>query len=283
MAQENEQKYAGGILPEQMERFWRKVCEGSINEAIFQAFLKNVSSFTTPRGIYYNLSESQRRAAQIMGHNFIGINLVTSALQWKGIPIRLTEEELHRYSNIPASEDILVEVINGKWRGKKAVLWWAPPERYGLNLKELFKLFGTDIRHQPCFHKDNWWVDMDFAVEPVSEGWHLSLIEIPSETKSRSLPEQIRLRQEYEVLCKPVELAFLSLINYMINGEYIFSYFYTRTDSELGSGYTASVGMFGVDGLRINRTSPNLSTQDTAIGLLFSRKFSDSPLKPEAH
>ena len=270
----------GVILPSQMKIFWQKVAEGSINREVFQAFLNNVSAFTIPRGIYYNFSESQKKAAQIMGRDFIGINLVINALQWKGVAVRLTESDLDQYNTIPFSEKKLTEIAHRKWRGKRALLWWAPPERYGFNLRKMLDIFGTDNRYQPAFHKDVWWAKENFADEVIPEGWHLTLVEIPPETKSRTLSEQINLKQEYEKLCKPVELAFLSFINLIVNREYLFTFFYSRTDVELLSNHTVSIGKFENEGLYITKTSSTLSTQDTPIGLLFSRGFNgNSDLK----
>ena len=140
MENDIEEKIFEMILPNQMKIFWQKVAEGSINQEMFQAFLNNVSAFTIPRGIYYNLSESQKNAAHIMGRDFIGINLVINALQWKGIAIRLTESDLDQYSAVPFSEDTLNKITQRKWRGKRAVLWWAPPERYGFNLRKLLEI-----------------------------------------------------------------------------------------------------------------------------------------------
>jgi len=273
MGNDYEDRNFEAILPSQMKIFWQKVAEGSINRELFQAFLNNVSAFTIPRGIYYNFSESQKKAAQIMGCDFIGINLVINALQWKGIAIRLTENDLDQYSAIPVSEEILNKIAQRKWRGKRAILWWAPPERYGFNLRKMLEIFGADNRYQPAFNRDLWWLDEDFAEEVIPEGWHLTLVEIPPETKSHTLSEQINLKQEYENLCKPVELVFLSFINLIVNREYLFTFFYSRTDAELLSNYTVSIGKFENDGISISKTSSTLSTQDTPIGLLFSRKL----------
>ena len=270
------------ILPSQMKIFWQKVADGSINREVFQAFLNNVSAFTIPRGIYYNFSESQKKAAQIMGRDFIGINLVINALQWKGVAIRLTENDLDEYGSIPFSEEILNKIAQRKWRGKRAILWWAPPERYGFNLRKMLEIFGTDIRYQPAFNRDLWWQGEDFAEEVIPEGWHLTLVEIPPETKSHTLSEQINLKQEYEKLCKPVELVFLSFINLIVNREYLFTFFYSRTDAELLSNHTVSIGKFENDGISISKTSSTLSTQDTPIGLLFSRELESKILNGDA-
>ena len=265
-----------------MKIFWQKVADGSINREVFQAFLNNVSAFTIPRGIYYNFSESQKKAAQIMGRDFIGINLVINALQWKGVAIRLTENDLDEYGSIPFSEEILNKIAQRKWRGKRAILWWAPPERYGFNLRKMLEIFGTDIRYQPAFNRDLWWQGEDFAEEVIPEGWHLTLVEIPPETKSHTLSEQINLKQEYEKLCKPVELVFLSFINLIVNREYLFTFFYSRTDAELLSNHTVSIGKFENDGISISKTSSTLSTQDTPIGLLFSRELESNILNGDA-
>ena len=283
MQNDYEDKNMGGILAGQMKLFWQKVAEGSINREVFQAFLNNVSAFTIPRGIYYNFSESQKIVSKIMGYNFIGINLVINALQWKGISIRLTEDDLDKYSIIPIFEETLIEIAHKKWRGKRAILWWAPPERYGFNLKKMLDIFGTDMRYQPAFNRDIWWVDEDFAEEVIPEGWHLTLVEIPPETKSHTLSEQINLKQEYEKLCKPVELAFLSFINLIVNREYLFTFFYSRTDAKLPTNHNVSIGKFENDGLYISKTSSTLSTQDTPIGLLFSRKLDNKILDAGAN
>jgi len=270
------------ILPSQMKIFWQKVAEGSINREVFQAFLNNVSAFTIPRGIYYNFSASQKKAAQILGYDFIGINLVINALQWKGVAIRLTENDLDQYSVIPFFEETLKKIAKRKWRGKRAILWWAPPERYGFNLRKMLEIFGADNRYQPAFDRDLWWLDEDFAEEVIPEGWHITLVEIPPETKSRTLSEQINLKQEYEKLCKPVELVFLSFINLIVNREYLSTFFYSRTDAELFSNHNVSIGKFENNGISINKTSSTLSTQDTPIGLLFSRKLESKILDKNA-
>lgn len=263
----------GEILPIQMRLFWQKACEGFINRDVFQAFLNNVGAFTVPRGMYYNFSDSQKKAAKIMGHNYIGINLVINALQWKGVAIRLTENDLDKYATIPFSEKKLREIADKKWRDKRAVLWWAPPEQYGFTLKKLFDIFGSESKYQPCFEKDTWWINEDFAQEIIPEGWHLTLVELPVEMKSRTFEEQISLKENCERLCHPAELAFLSFMNLIVNREYILRYFYTRTDTKIDSENTISIGKFGAEGLNIDRTSSTLSTQDTAIGLLLSYQY----------
>ena len=65
--QEGNNSSYGEILPSQMRLFWQKVCEGFINRDVFQAFLNNVGAFTVPRGMYYNFSDSRKKAAKIMG------------------------------------------------------------------------------------------------------------------------------------------------------------------------------------------------------------------------
>lgn len=259
------------ILPDQMCTFWKKVREGLINKDIFQAFLNNVGAFTIPRGVYYNLSSSQKSAAHILRHDFLGINLVINALQWKGISINLSESELGKYSDLFLTETSLTEIEKRGWRGKRAILWWAPPERYGLNLKKLFDTFGADNKYQPCFYKDAWWLNEPFAYDVLPEGWHITLVELPVETKSRSFADQLQLKDKEEMLCKPIELAFLCFINYIIKQEYILNNFYSRTDIKMDNDHTAAIGKFESEGLRINKISSSLSTQEVPIGLLFSR------------
>ena len=112
----------GEVSQSQIEEFFQMVQKGLIDWWDFEEFLNRFRllspSLQKPRcqRVYYNFPESYKRAKEIMRDDFIGIEHVVSALQWKGVTVSLTKSDLEKYSTIPVSEETLIEVAARRWR-----------------------------------------------------------------------------------------------------------------------------------------------------------------------
>lgn len=203
--------------------------------------------------------------------NFLSIDLVIKALSKKGLEVKLTQKEEKIYKEIPFSQETLEMAANKEWRGKRAILWAAPP---GITMLKLREIFGTDPNHQPCIYNNDWWLSEAFAKETLRPGYHLTLVELPRETKNKSYKRQKALMTKQEQLVKPVELTFLALTNFIINNnDRILKNGYFRTDM-LGSGGSAVyLGRFVSGGFHVGIRYWPPDSAGCRIGLLLSRKF----------
>jgi len=208
--------------------------------------------------------------------DILGIDAVVSALAGKGIKIELTPAERERYNYVPFSEETLKMAAGHQWRGKRAILWWAPPERYGLTMLKLKDAFGTSTNVQPCVWNNNWWLKEKFAKKVLKEGWHLTLAELPDESRDKTYDDQKALLTKEEELLTPVEVMYLCLVNYLVNdGErllYNCYSCYSRTDTLDSCGYVVDLGGFGPGGLfALGRWRP--TSRGSSLGVLAARKF----------
>lgn len=216
--------------------------------------------------------EMARSILQPKRTDILGVDVVVSALSGKGIKIELTQDERERYGYVPFSEETLKMVAGHQWRDKRAILWWAPPERYGLTMLKLRDAFGISRDTQPCVYGNDWWLKEKFAKEVLKEGWHLTLAELPDESRDKTYDDQKALLTKEEELLTPVEVMYLCLVNYLVNdGERLLYDCYSRTDTLDSHGYVVYLGDFHPDGLHVCLWPP--ADPDSSIGVLAARKF----------
>lgn len=232
------------------------------------------------------------------GLNILGVEAVIDVLSIKGIKIVLTEEERERSKNIPWTEETLRMASARGWRGRRAILCWAPPERYGITMLKLMEAFGTSkdsLDVQPRIYASPWrkdneeWSKKEFAKKVLREGWHLTLAEMlfldkcyPREGYwhltaiemflGKKHPKQKSFLTEDEELLTPVETMYLVLFNYMINnGERLLAKGSSRTDTTLTNGRVVGLGDFGAEnGLKVGDWHP--FTRSPRIGALIGRR-----------
>lgn len=197
---------------------------------------------------------------------------VIKALTAKGFEIELSEEEKAKFQQIPFSEETLRIAGSGQWRGTRAILWWAPPERCGVTMLKLRELFGTSKNTQPCVYNNDWWLNAEFAKKILREGWHLTLTKMPTESKNQNYEEQKALLAEKEELPEPVEVMYFCLVNYLINDkERLLHNDYSGTNTLLFGGSVVCLGRFRADGFDVGSSPPDRRV--SCIGILPARKF----------
>lgn len=206
----------------------------------------------------------------------LGVETVNRALSVRGLEIKieLTPEERECFSVVPFSEETLKMAAARQWRGKRAILWWAPPERYGITMLKLRDAFGTSKDVQPCVWNNEWWLKEKFAKEVLKEGWHLTLAELPDESKDKTYDDQKALLTKEEELLAPVEVMYLCSVNYLVNdSERLLCDCdcHSKTDTLDSAGRAVHLGAFDPTGLLVSDCAPFGRWSD--FGVLVARKF----------
>lgn len=201
--------------------------------------------------------------------NFLGIDLVIDALSKKGFDIKLTQEEKQIYEEIPFSKATLESVANKEWLGKRAIIWAAPPKRYAINMLKLRAIFGTDKSNQPCFDSYESYDSLcgeKFSKEILRPGYHLTSVELPDRTRRISYRERDSLIIKKSQVVKPVELAFLAPINFLINnGDRVLKEDWSRTDAVSYHDFIIGLGFFDSYGLDIKYWLYNEGNSEPAL------------------
>lgn len=231
---------------------------------------EQVGDIPEPKGTVQNVSRLKEDNV-LEARNILDPEAVIKALTDKGLEIRLTREEEARFQQIPFSEGTLKMASSARWRGKKAILWWAPPERCGVTIRKLIELFGTSRSTPPYIYYHNWSLKEKDAREVLREGWHLNLAEIPPDSSNRDYEEQKALTTEEEELPAPVEVLYLCLVNYLVNDKkQLLPDCNSRTNALDSNDYVVTVGSCGAGGYEIFSSSPD--GRYTGVGVLLSRK-----------
>ena len=181
----------------------------------------------------FEATTSQKRAREIMGKNFFGIE---EAIKHFGV--NPTRQQLAALSEIPFSEAVLEESKNSH------VLVAVFP----LSIFEI----GGKVKYDLFYSHENAWYNRDaFAKKRGEVAWQLvRKIPIDNSTSKNWNEQQLLLGQDEEVPNANV-MVYTIIGHFLATGERLFEHIYVRTSSVDLVGYRVSVGLFDSDGLLI--------------------------------
>ncbi len=179
-------------------------------------------------------STSQKRAREIMGKRFFGVE---EAIRHFGV--NPSRQQLAALAEVPYSEDVLI----------------ASKETHVLVAR--FPLSILDIRgkvERPLFrnHEAAWYNNEAFAKDRGEVSWHL-VREIPVlESIGKTWNEQQALLGGQDETPSAQVLVYVIIGHYLTTGERLFEKVYVRTSSVDSDGDRVLVGYFDAEGLLVN-------------------------------
>jgi len=175
---------------------------------------------------------SQKRAREIMGCNFFGIEEAI-----KHFEVNPSRQQLATLSEVPYSEAVLEELKNTHV------------------LVAVFPLSILDIRGNVrvgLFYEQSWYDNESFAKENGEAGWHLvRKTEVQGSTSKNWNEQCLLLGKDDEVPTARV-ITYTIIGHYLATGERLFEQLYVRTLSVDSNGYRVYLKCFGLEGLSVH-------------------------------
>ncbi len=196
-------------------------------------------------------STSQKRAREIMGRNFFGIE---EAIKCFGV--NPTRQQLVALSEIPFSEAVL-----GQAKDTHILVAVFP-----LSILEI----RGKVQDKGLFYNQDWYNKEAFAKERSEVTWQLiRKTEVPDSTSKNWQEQQVLIAKDDEV--PSAQVMVYTIIGYFLaTGERLFEMVYVRTFSLTSGGSRVAAGHFDQYGLS-GRCWDGL--RGAHIGLAASRKF----------
>jgi hypothetical protein len=194
----------------------------------------------------YEATASQKRAREIMGKNFLGIE---EASQHFGVSFG---KELVRFDEIPFPETVLTECKDTH------ILFPGFP----LTILDVRSKVSPDLFWR---HESAWYNNQAFAKKDrVELRWHLIRKDIVPESKSKTYQEQLAMLSEDEEVPRAREVVYMIILYFLATEtrhfltpvNRLFERNYVRCQDEVG-GDRVLVGVFGEGGLRVSLWSEN--------------------------
>ena len=196
-------------------------------------------------------STSQKRAREIMGKNFFGVE---EAIKHFGVTP--TDRQRVALSEIPFSEEVLEQ-------SKKTHI-----------LVAVFPLSILEIRGKvdsKLFYNQDWYNKEDFAKDHGEVSWQLVYkTSVDNSTSKNWQEQQALLGKDDEVPIAQV-MVYTIIGHYLSTGERLFEQIYVRCLDITSDGARVDVGYFDQNGLHVNYHWDDCRYSD--IGLASSRKF----------
>jgi len=194
-------------------------------------FAERVAKFICNGG--FNSNTNQKRAREIMGKNFFGIE---EAIKYFGV--NPSEEQLKTLSEISFSEDVLREL-------KDTHILVAV---FPISILEIRERAERNLFYS---HENSWYNDQSFAREKGTISWELvKKTPVPNST-SKSWKEQQKLLQDNEQVPSAQIMVYTIIGHYLATKERLFENIYVRTSSLDSGGHRVDVCNFDSDGLRV--------------------------------
>jgi len=194
---------------------------------------------------------SQKRAREIMGKNFFGVE---EAIRHFGV--NPTRQQLAALSKIPFSEAVLEQ-------SKDTHV-----------LVAVFPLSVLEIRGKvdsKLFYDQSWYNKESFAKERGEVTWQLiRKTEVANSTSKNWREQQALLSKDDEVPSAQV-MVYTIIGHYLTTGERLFEHIYVRTSSVGSGGGRVGVGSFDSGGLAVSRRWDD--SRDDDLGVSSARKF----------
>lgn len=196
-------------------------------------------------------STSQKRAREIMGRNFFGVE---EAIKHFGV--NPTKSQLALLAEIPFSEDILTTCKDSHI------------------LVAVFPLSILDIRghvqDKSLFYDQNWYNKQAFAKDKGEVGWQLVRKEPVENSTDKTWDEQQDLLLKDEETPKAQVIAYTIIGHFLATGERLLENVYVRCVDLDSGGSHVRVGCFDAEGLYVHSYWGDFRCD--GIGLSVARK-----------
>lgn len=200
----------------------------------------------------FNPTTSQKRAREIMGKNFFGVE---EAIKHFGVnPIR---QQLAALSEIPFSEPVLEE-------SKKTHVLIAV---FPLSILEI----RGKVERKLFFSHDAWYNEESFAKEHGEVNWQLVRKTPVNNSTSKSWQEQQALLGKDDEVPTAQVMVYAIIGHYLATGKRLFKHVYVRTPFVDSGGLRVGVGHFTPVGLDINCNGDGY--RYIYLGVSSARKF----------
>ncbi|PIS41015.1 MAG: hypothetical protein COT26_00320 [Candidatus Kerfeldbacteria bacterium CG08_land_8_20_14_0_20_43_14] len=214
-------------------------------------YARRIARFMRAGG--YSPSTDQKRAREIMGSNFLGVEDVI-----KHFGISLTDDEVSALWDIPFPESVLQE------RKNTHILFPGYPltilDIRGKVPRELFRSL-----------EDAWYNGEKFAKkEKVALRWYLIRKDIIQNSTGKTYQGQTALLADTEEIPRACEVVYMIILYYLVYQKRLFESLYGRCADVSSSGYRVDVGSFDLLGLRVGSWA---DSRDGRVGLAASRKL----------
>ena len=199
----------------------------------------------------YEATTSQKRAREIVGKNFFGVE---EAIEYFGV--NPTKQQLAVLAEIPFSEAVLQECKDTHV------------------LVAVFPLSILEIRGKmtsKLFYDQSWYNKESFAKDCGDVNWQLVRKTPVSDSTSKSWDEQQALLAKDEETPTARIVVYTTIGLFLATGERLFEQIYVRCLDIVSDGCRVDVGGFGSSGLDVGRYSGGYRYD--SVGLAVSRKF----------
>jgi len=176
---------------------------------------------------------SQKRAREIMGKNFFGVE---EAIEYFGV--NPTRQELAALSEIPFSEPVLEELKNSH------ILVAVFP-------LSVLKICGKVERNLFCSREDAWYNKQSFAKEHGKVSWQLVRKTPVDNSTAKSWQEQQTLLGKDDEVPTSQVVVYTIIGHFLAVGERLLEHIYVRTSSVGSDGSRVGVGDFDSGGLSV--------------------------------
>lgn len=229
--------------PDQLKEFFAQISSGRITKQRLQPFLRG----------NYQPTTSQKRAREIMGKNFFGVE---EAIRHYGV--EPTQAELSALAEIPFTETTLQECGNTHV------------------LVAVFPLSILEIRDkvavgQRLFYDQDWYNKQVFANEKGETEWRLVRKTPVVNSTSKTWPEQQALLANNEETPSTRVMVYTIIGHFLSTAEQLFENTYVRCSCVDSDGSRVFVGNFCSHGLYVNNNWDDL--QSAYLGLGSARKI----------
>lgn len=198
-------------------------------------------------------STSQKRAREIMGKNFFGVE---DAIKHFGV--NPSEKQFAALSEIPFSESVLEEL-----KDTHILIAVFPFSILSIREKEAKNLFYYS-------HKDFWYSQEPFAKERGQIGWRLIRKTPVPDSTSKNWEEQQTLLNKQEEVPSAQAMVYTIIGHCLKTGERLFGGIYVYTSSLDSGGCCVPVGVFDLVGLAVG--SGWVGHRNDFLGLSSARK-----------
>jgi hypothetical protein len=212
----------------------------------------------------YDPTTSQKRAREIMGKNFLGVEEVAECFG-----IQLTAEELAKVAEVPFTEATLEECkdthilflgVNHNKEGKP------------LTINRFREMFPSTGQSRFYSYEDAWYDKEKFATKETPElRWYLIRKTVTEESRSKNYQEQEKLLKENEERERAVVYVYGIFLMFKARNERLFETDYAWCTDLDSDGYRVFVGDFGSEGLYVHYYWDDYYARH--LGLAPARKF----------
>jgi hypothetical protein len=213
-------------------------------------YARRIARFMQSGG--YSPSTDQKRARDIMGNNFLGVEDLI-----KHFGVSLTDDEVSALREIPFTEAQLLECKDTH------VLF----PGYPLSILDI----RDRVPHE-LFYSQDWYNDEKFAKkEKVGLRWYLIRKDIVKDSTSKIYQEQTALLSANEEAPRACEVIYMIMLYFLAYQKRLFENVYTRCSDLSSYGSHVGVGDFGSEGLDVNSWTDGC--RNGSVGLAASRKL----------